>query len=169
MDNLGRLLLRFVLVPLGYFVAVLAGTFVIVVGSWKLVPVGAAPDPDAAAVIFALLFATPILLVVLLGVMWLPASVGILLSEAFTIRSWMFHAGNGAVAAWTAWGLFGFIDDSRIPLNEPLAVIAAGVAGGLAYWAIAGSSAGFWRPLFRSAGNAPLPTPVTTPPQIRSH
>ena len=42
MDSLGRLLLRFVLVPLGYFVAVLAGTLVIVFGSWKL---GRSPRP----------------------------------------------------------------------------------------------------------------------------
>ena len=36
MDSLGRLLLRVVLVPLGYFVAVIIGTLVIVFGSWKL-------------------------------------------------------------------------------------------------------------------------------------
>jgi len=40
MDSLGRLLLRVLLVPLGYFVAVVIGTLVIVFGSWKL---GAAP------------------------------------------------------------------------------------------------------------------------------
>ena len=36
MDDLARLLLRFVLVPLGYFVGVLAGTLVILFGSWKI-------------------------------------------------------------------------------------------------------------------------------------
>ena len=36
MDSLGRLLLRVLLVPLGYFVAVVIGTLVIVFGSWKL-------------------------------------------------------------------------------------------------------------------------------------
>ena len=36
MNNLGRLLLRLVLVPLGYAVAVVVGTLVIVFGSWKL-------------------------------------------------------------------------------------------------------------------------------------
>ena len=33
MDNLVRLLLRLILVPLGYLVAVVAGTVVIVIGS----------------------------------------------------------------------------------------------------------------------------------------
>ena len=166
MDNLGRLLLRFVLVPIGYVIAVLAGTFVIIIGSWKLIPLAAGAQSDAAAVIFGVLFATPILRVLLLGVMWLPASVGILLSEALAIRSWMFHAGNGAVAAWIGWGLFGYLDDSRIPLNEPLPVIAAGLAGGLAYWGIAGSSAGFWRPVFRSRRTALPPSLDARPPQI---
>ncbi len=148
MDNVGRLLLRFVLVPLGYLVAVMAGTLVILFGSWKLGQ--AAVDPNAQAIaIFGFVFAAPVLLVLLLSMMWLPARIGVLISEAFAIRSWMFHAGNGAVSAWIGWSLFGYVDDSHIPINEPLAVIAAGLAGGFAYWLIAGWSAGFWKPVFR--------------------
>jgi hypothetical protein len=164
MDSLGRLLLRFVLVPLGYIVAVLVGTLVILVGSWKI-GLAVTANADAPTVVtFGFLFAAPVLLVILLNVMWLPASIGILISEAFAVRSWIFHAGNGAVSAWLGWSLFGYVDDSRIPLNQPLAVIAAGLAGGFAYWAIAGWSAGFWKPVFRapeavlSAGAASRPS-----------
>jgi hypothetical protein len=154
MDSLGRLLLRVVLVPLGYFVAVIIGTLVIVFGSWKLGVAASDPDHQPFAV-FGFVFAAPVLLVMLLSMMWLPAAIGILISETFAIRSWIFHAGNGAVSAWMGWSLFGYIDDSRIPLNEPLPVVAAGLAGGLAYWAIAGWSAGFWKPVFSSrAGGA---------------
>jgi len=150
MAPLLRLLLRFILVPLGYFAAAVAGTLVILFGSWHAADVAAAADPDThAIVIFGFVFAAPILMVVLLSVMWLPAAIGILLSEAFAIRSWMFHAANGAVCAWLGWNLFGYIDNSQIPLNRPLPVIAAGLAGGFAYWAIAGWSAGFWKPVFR--------------------
>ena len=46
MDSLGRLLLRFLLVPLGYLVAVLAGALVILFGSWKLGQ--SAADPERA-------------------------------------------------------------------------------------------------------------------------
>ena len=167
MDNVGRLLLRFLLIPLGYFVAVVAGTLVIVIGSWKLAPVAASADPETQTVAFlGFLFAAPILLVMLLSVMWLPSGIGILISEAFAVRSWIFHAANGAVSGWIGWSLFGYLDDSRIALNQPLAVIAAGLAGGLAYWALAGSSAGFWRPVFRSGESLPPPT-TTRPPQIR--
>ena len=167
MDSLGRLLLRFVLVPLGYVVAVVVATLVIVLGSWKLGAAAAHPDTVAFA-IFGFVFAAPVLLVTLLSVMWLPAAIGVLISEAFAIRSFIFHAANGAASAWLGWNLFGYIDDAHIPLNEPLPVIAAGVAGGLAYWAIAGFSAGFWKPVFRRAEIATLPTQAAShPPEIR--
>ena len=165
MDSLGRLLLRFVLVPLGYFVAVVVATLVIVFGSWRLGQAAAHPDTQAFA-IFGFVFAAPVLLVMLLSLMWLPAAIGILISETFAIRSFLFHAGNGAVSALIGWNLFGYIDETGIPLNEPLAVIAAGLAGGLAYWAIAGFSAGFWKPIFRRPAGAALPA-ASHPPEIR--
>ena len=118
MDSLGRLLLRVVLVPLGYFVAVIIGTLVIVFGSWKL-GVAASDSDHQPFAVFGFVFAAPVLLVMLLSMMWLPAAIGVLISETFAIRSWIFHAGNGAVSAWIGWSLFGYIDDSRIPLNEP--------------------------------------------------
>jgi len=165
MENLIRLLLRFILVPLGYFVAVLSGALVIVFGSWKLGQSAADPNAQVTA-IFGFVFAAPVLVVMLLSVMWLPGAIGILISEAFAIRSWIYHAGNGAVSAWIGWSLFGYVDDTRIPLNEPLAVLAAGLAGGLAYWAVAGWSAGFWKPVFRDSDAMALP-PASPPPQIR--
>jgi hypothetical protein len=44
--------------------------------------------------------------------------------------------------------------------DEPLIAIGAGIVAGFAYWAVAGWSAGFWKPVFRSPQPAPLP-PVT--------
>jgi len=161
MDSLGRLLLRVLLVPLGYFVAVVIGTLVIVFGSWKLGVVAADPDARPFA-LFGFVFAAPVLLVMLLSMMWLPAAIGVLISETFAIRSWIFHVGNGAVSSWIGWSLFGYIDDRHIPLNEPLPVVAAGLAGGLAYWVIAGWSAGFWKPVFR-------PDPLALPARAASH
>src|SRR5258708_16795760 len=163
MDNLGRLLLRLLLVPLGYAVAVVVGTLVIVFGSWKLGEAAAHADTQAFA-IFGFVFAAPVLLIMLLSLMWLPAAIGILISEAFAIRSFMFHAGNGAVSAFIGWSLFGYVDATRVPLNEPLPVLAARLAPGLAYSLIAGSSAGFWKPLFRRPPGAPLPANTASPP-----
>jgi hypothetical protein len=109
--------------------------------------------------IIGLAVAGPILLTALVCIMWLPSAIGILISEAFALRSWMFHAGNGAVSAWIGWNLFGNLDASRIPLNEPMPIIAAGLAAGFAYWAVAGWTAGFWKPVFRRP-EAPAPAPV---------
>jgi hypothetical protein len=149
MDSLGRLLLRVMLVPLGYFAAVIAGVLVILLGSWRLGLAAAMSNSDLETVAaFGLVFAAPVLLVVLLSVMWLPGAIGILISEAFAIRSWIFHAGNGVVTAWIGWNLFGHIDDSRMPIHQPMTVVAAGAAAGLAYWLVAGWSAGFWKPVF---------------------
>ena len=167
MDDLARLLLRFILVPLGYFVAVLAGTSVILFGAWKIGQAAGLDVGEPAIAIYGYVFVAPVLLVTLLSVMWLPSAIGILLSEAFALRSWMFHAGNGAVSAWMAWHLFGYLDDTRIALNGPLAIIAAGLAGGFAYWAVAGWSAGFWRPVFRRRKEAAALEPASPPPQIR--
>jgi hypothetical protein len=155
MDSLGRFLLRFILVPFGYLAAVIAGTLVIVFGSWKL---GQIPTPDGPPfAMLAAFFAAPVLLVMLISMMWLPAGIGILISEGFAIRSWIFHALNGAVTAWIGWSLFGYVNDAGKAVNDPLAVIAAGLAGGLAYWLIAGWSAGFWKPVFRQQDAILLP------------
>jgi hypothetical protein len=164
MDALPRLLLRFIIVPIGYFAAVLAGTLVILFGSWKIGRIESFDVEARAIAIYGYAFAAPVLLVILLSVMWLPTAIGILLSEVLALRSWMFHAGNGALSAWIVWSLFGSMDDSRLPLNQPLAVIAAGLAGGLAYWAVAGWNAGFWKPLFGPADRSMLPRPAPPPP-----
>src|SRR5919198_4083067 len=142
MDSLGRLLLRFVLVPLGYLVAVVVATLVIVFGSWKLGEAAAHPDMQVFAM-FGFVFAAPVLLVMLLSLMWLPAAIGILISETFAIRSFLFHAGNGAVSAWIGWDPFGYVDETGIALNDPLPVIAAGLAGGVTYLGIPGFNARF--------------------------
>ena len=152
MDAVLRLLLRLILVPLGYLAAVIAGACVILFGSWRLGEILVDSNPDSVVYgIFGLVLAGPVLLVMLLGTMWLPGAVGILISEAFAIRSWIFHALNGAVSALVGWQLFAAFDKSDLPLNEPQYVIAAGLAGGFAYWAVAGWSAGFWKPVFRQA------------------
>jgi hypothetical protein len=118
MEGLARLLLRFILVPLGYFAGVLAGTLVILLGSWKIGRADALEGEAHAIAVYGYVFAAPVLLVVLLSVMWLPAAIGVLLAETFALRSWMFHAGNGVVSAWIAWNLFGYMDASHISLNQ---------------------------------------------------
>jgi hypothetical protein len=149
MDAVLRLLLRFILVPLGYLAAVTVGACVLVLGSWKTGTMMLSENPDTAtAGFFAALVAGPVMFVVLASSMWLPSSVGILISEAFAIRSWIFHALNGAISGWVGWQMLSAFDQGE-PLNQASFVFGAGLAGGFAYWAVAGWNAGFWKPVFR--------------------
>ncbi len=87
MDAVLRLLLRFILVPLGYLAAVTVGAGVLVLGSWKTGTMMLSENPDTAtAGFFATLVAGPVMFVVIASTMWLPSAVGILISEAFAIR-----------------------------------------------------------------------------------
>ena len=113
MDAFLRLLARFILVPLGYLAAVIVGAGVLVLGSWKTGSMMLSENPDTAtAGFFAALVAGPVMFVVIASTMWLPSSVGILISEAFAIRSWIFHALNGAISGWIGWQMFSPIDQS---------------------------------------------------------
>jgi hypothetical protein len=156
LESFIRLLARFILVPLGYLAATIVGACVILLGSWQAGTMMLSNDPDVAtAGVFGALIAGPVLIVVLLSSMWLPSAIGILISEAFAIRSWIFHALNGAVSGYVGWQMFSAIDRTGVPMNEATFVFGAGLAGGFAYWAIAGWSAGFWKPIFASRASLP--------------
>ena len=116
------------------------------------------PDGIAYA-LWGFVIGGPILLIFVLTLMLLPASIGILISEAFAIRSWIFHVLNGIASAWLGWQLYGSVAGKDIPFDQPLVVVAAGIAGGFAYWAVAGFSAGFYKPIFR---NNPPSVPATS-------
>lgn len=158
MDNLIRLLLRFLLVPLGFVVAAFVGALVVMVASWQLLDIatsGRPTGPGDAFVIATIGSAFLFFFVVL--IVFLPASIGILISEAFAIRSWLFHVPNGIISAWLGWQLYGAVAGRDLPFDQPLILVAAGIAGGFAYWAVAGFSAGFYKPVFRPDSPSSLP------------
>ncbi|MFV8126860.1 hypothetical protein ACNQ1A_25215, partial [Enterobacter cloacae complex sp.6730722] len=68
MDNFARLLLRLILVPVGYLAAVMAGSAVILIGEWRIGTLFEATQPDAAALGFVIaIVASATVLVVLLS------------------------------------------------------------------------------------------------------
>jgi hypothetical protein len=150
-DVLGRLLLRFILVPLAAAVAVtVAAAFVIIV-HWNALQAFLNTDPEARQDYFiALLVGGPLLAVLLSSwgaYTFVLASIGVLISEGFAIRSWIFHAANGGLSAWLGWTLTQDIRDEYGLLTDPTILVAAGLAAGFAYWVVAGSTAGFWKPI----------------------
>jgi len=154
MDTLARFVLRLLLVPLGAAIAVTAAAIVMLAAHWDGVVALANADPDMQQTWFTFfLLAGPLLALLLsLSVVLalLPAAVGVLIAESFAIRSWIYHAANGGLSAWIGWSLMRDVQTQYRFLTEPRIMIAAGLAGGLAYWLVAGWTAGFWKPVFAS-------------------
>jgi hypothetical protein len=150
---LGRFVLRLLLVPLGWcFAMSAAGMFIIIANRASFIALAnASPDQQANWIVF--FTATAPLLMFALGasLFWMVglAAIGILFSETFALRSWVFHAANGAIAAWLGWYMLNNLGDEYRFIASPTIIVAAGLVAGLAYWAIAGWSAGFWKPVFR--------------------
>lgn len=163
MDVLIRLLLRFILVPLGAAVAVAAAMAFIIIAHRNALLAVLDADPQAQQDYFvALVFGGP-LLALLLSI-WafyvlVPAAIGVLVSEAFAIRSWIFHAANGGFSAWLGWALTQDIRDEYRFLAEPRILVAAGLVAGLTHWIVAGSTAGFWKPMRSISRPAPINGP----------
>lgn len=149
MDNLFRFLLRLVLVPVGFIAALTTGMLVILFGQWRIGSFLAIlpADPHAIFVVMDALLSATLLVMFLVATMWMVGAIGVLFSEVFAVRSWLFHIGNGAVSAFAGNALFPHLSGDSVPLAEPFYILAAGLAGGLAYWLTAGWSAGFWKPI----------------------
>ena len=154
MESVLRLILRLFLVPLGGVVAVTVAMILLVVAHWHEFAALADARPDEQGYwLLAFVLAGPVLALLLslaVALTLLAAAVGVLISEAFAIRSWIYHAANGGLAAWIGWSLMQDTQNDYRFLAEPKIMVAAGLAGGLAYWVVAGSTAGFWKPVFRS-------------------
>ena|SRR5689334_10836763 len=164
MENVGRFLLRLLLVPLGGAVAIAVAMAVVLTAHWNEIAALANANRDAQeAWLLAFIFAGPVLAVLLtfwIGFMAAVAAVGVLIAEAFAIRSWIFHALNGGVSAWIGWSVMQDVQDQYRFLTEPKIMVAAGLAGGLAYWLVAGWTAGFWKPVFAPAPAQALNKPA---------
>lgn len=147
-----RFLLRFILIPLGGAAAITVGMLVLVVAHWNALQALAEASPEAQEQwLIAFVIAGPVLalLVSMMTVYGLTAAgIGVVISEIFAIRSWIYHAANGALSAWIGWVLVQDVRGFRV-FADPTTLVAAGLAGGLAYWLIAGWSAGFMEPVCR--------------------
>jgi hypothetical protein len=157
---IGRLLLRFILVPLGAAMALAAAGALIAVSQWNAFESVLAADPEAQEnYVFALMVAGPLLFSLMSSwahYTFVPALAGVLAAEAFAIRSVLFHTANGAVCALIGWSLTGDLRDQHF-VSNPTVLVAAGIAAGFVYWLIAGWTAGFWKPLGTAHAAPPRP------------
>ncbi len=152
----GRFLLRLLLVPLGGCIALCVAMLFVMVAHFNRLP---APEVDDAGGIMAFVVIGP-MLALSVAFMLFPAVLAVLIAEAFAIRSWMYHAAAGGLSAVISLATVGAFDKTYDLSDEPLIAVGAGIAAGFAYWAVAGWSAGFWKPVFappRPAEAPPLP------------
>lgn len=149
---LGRFILRFLVVPFAAGLAICVAVLFVIVAHWNRFAALVEHDPAANGhLATAFIFIAPwaaIVIAMSTMTMILPAVLGILVSEAFAIRSWIFHVANGGISAWVGWiTMVGMHKPSEF-YERPLIMVGAGIAAGFAYWLVAGWSAGFWKPVF---------------------
>jgi hypothetical protein len=143
---------RIIMAFLGYGVACIAAALVLTLGSlapnWNevLAPLG----PDSAAFqSIALWSVTGIAAIIIFSVGFLPTLLVIALAEGLALRSAVIYGVIGALLSLAmAYGFdfAGYIatpDGGLVRNREVFA--AAGIAGGLVYWLIAGRRAGAWK------------------------
>lgn len=151
----GRFLMRLLLVPMGGLIAIFAAMIFVMLAHWNRMAELTAEDYSG---LMTFLVTVPTMAAGS-GVMLLPATLGALIAEAFAIRSWMFHAANGGLSAVVSLISIGGFDKTYNLSDEPLIAIGAGIVAGFAYWAVAGWSAGFWKPVFAQTQSAEVLPP----------
>jgi hypothetical protein len=140
MDALIRLLLRLILVPFGAAVALVVATGVIIMARRNALFAVLDADPQTQLDYLALLSISAFYMLV-------PAAIGVLISETLAIRSCLFHTANGGLSVWLGWALTQDVRDQYRFFAEPGILVAAGFLAGLAYWAVSGWMAGFFKPV----------------------
>ncbi len=144
-------LYRIMMMVAGYSAACIAASLVLTLGTlapeWS--DIGQTVPPDVQSV--AVWSATAVGAVVIFGIAMLPTLLAIAIAEGLALRSPIVYGVIGAALALAAaYGLnsfgFGFTGAAGPDFAREREVIAAaGIAGGLMYWLVAGRKAGQWK------------------------
>jgi hypothetical protein len=158
MHLVGRLLLRLIVVSLGAAVAIYFGTMASCIANWDRFAALINLPPDSHVIVNTIMGAfMAFILVHVVAIMLAPALIGIAIAETFTIRSWIFHALNGALSSWVGWVTIGRGRELSEFYDNALAILATGLVAGFVYWLIAGWNAGVIKP-----ARAPVPQPPSS-------
>jgi len=136
---------RLVVLSLGYLLACVSAAIVFTLGTFS------ATDDDLLSQIpsVALWTLIGIEVVIMAALAMLPALLVIALAEGFVWRSVIVYGVLGGVLALAlGYGIdfAGYLGGpNSIVAREREVLAAAGIAGGLTYWLIAGRSAGAWK------------------------
>jgi len=146
MDRLVTYLVRFIAILAGFVAACLAASlFVNLLFASTVVAV----IPEFSEAARPTLFVTvPFLALIIANLSFGAFLLVAVAAELLGWRSWIAHALAGApVALYAGWRMAEAVDapDAAADAGLMLLTLAAGLVGGIAYWAIAGRNAGRWR------------------------
>lgn len=146
MDRLVTYLVRFIAILAGFVVACLAASlFVNVLFASTVVAV----IPELSEAARPTLFVTvPFFALIIANLSFGAFLLVAVAAELLGWRSWLAHALAGApVALYAGWRMAAALDAPAATTDTGLMLLtlAAGLVGGIAYWAIAGRNAGLWR------------------------
>jgi hypothetical protein len=146
MEAVAILLVRLVIILVGYIAAALASsTFIqlLFLGSAGLL------EADIRPVAWAgLTISIPFVALLIAYFTFIPSVAAIFVAELFGRRDWLSYAGLGAAVGIAFIGMARGDFDTGIDLTSTpiaLGIIGGGIVGGVAYWLVAGRSAGSWR------------------------
>jgi hypothetical protein len=139
-----NIIVRLILIPLGYVAALFAATSLIALVSWLRAYPPVAGDEVAVGITSLVVLADWFVLFGLIGqAASIPALAAVAAAEFFRLRSPLYFCAAGLLCAFAASRL---IDPAFGALpSEPAIGAAAGLAGGLVYWLVCGRSSGWTR------------------------
>jgi hypothetical protein len=137
-----NLLLRLILIPIGYLAGLFAAIAFISVVSWVRAYPPVADDPALITMTALAVMSDAFILFTVIGTFaLLPSLALIAVAEAFSIRSALYFCAAGLAVAGVLSRTMGAEIYRAIP-TDPTTVAAAGIAGGLGYWVASGHWSG---------------------------
>lgn len=160
MGRIFDLIARLLIMLVGYAAAALAASAALHMLTLPALGFESAEVPAVMA--GAAIFSVPFVALFVAYFAFLPALAIIAIAELWSLRSWVYHVAGGGLAGFGIAMRFRSLapeDALTVSLQEPflapgnsildprllMVLILSGMAGGLAYWLIAGHSSGNWK------------------------
>ncbi len=159
MSGVALVFVRCIVILAGYGAAALGASAVLHV-AW-LGAAGFAPEEAPWLLAGSIGFSIPFVALFVAYFAFVPSALAIGLTELAGWRDWLVHAAAGALSALVVWSLSWRFRAGELSPDGAVAsgtdayrfddpailatLLAAGLVGGIVYWAVAGRSAGSWR------------------------
>lgn len=140
-----NLLVRIILIPIGYVTAVFSAVGLLAAIEWVRAYPPVAGNPELMAMTAFAVAGDAFFMSAIIGYTALaPVLVGVAFAEIFSMRSLFYFLGAGLAIGGLLTRLIGPDDYPALP-TDPATIAAAGLVGGLGYWLVCGRWSGLRR------------------------